>query len=88
MKAALVDRPSDRPERVFEPKLDGFRMLAYVDGREVRLVSRNEKAQEVMFHEVAAGLQSGRDPKRPRSPRRTAVRRAVGAAGQRVHAST
>jgi bifunctional non-homologous end joining protein LigD len=33
--------PFDDRGWVFEPKLDGFRALAFVDGRESRLVSRN-----------------------------------------------
>jgi DNA ligase D-like protein (predicted ligase) len=56
MKATLVDRPFDRPEWVFEPKFDGLRVLTYFDGRDVRLVSRNDKPQEGMFPDVAAGL--------------------------------
>src|SRR5689334_8428270 len=56
MAATLVDRPFDHPDWLFEPKLDGLRVLARFDGRAVALVSRNDKPQEGMFPDVAAAL--------------------------------
>jgi bifunctional non-homologous end joining protein LigD len=42
MLATLVDEPFDDDEWLFEIKWDGFRALAFVEGRRVRLVSRNQ----------------------------------------------
>jgi ATP-dependent DNA ligase len=36
-----IPEPLNHPESVFEPKIDGFRALAYVYGNRCRLVSRN-----------------------------------------------
>jgi ATP-dependent DNA ligase len=36
--------PPVSPDWIFEPKLDGFRALAYVEGGVCRLVSRNRNA--------------------------------------------
>jgi bifunctional non-homologous end joining protein LigD len=56
MMATLVSGPFEHPDWVFEPKFDGLRVLAYFDGRDVRLVSRNDKPQETAFPDVAAAL--------------------------------
>jgi ATP-dependent DNA ligase len=36
-----IPEPFDHPEFVFEPKIDGFRALAYVREHHCQLVSRN-----------------------------------------------
>src|SRR6516165_2118155 len=41
---ARFDAPFEHPDWIFEPKLDGFRALAYVEGGTCRLVSRNRNA--------------------------------------------
>ena len=41
MPLARLHAPFDDPDWIFEPKLDGFRAVAYVDGGAARLVSRN-----------------------------------------------
>jgi bifunctional non-homologous end joining protein LigD len=41
MLAAAADEPFDSPEFIYEPKWDGVRTLAFVDGGEVRLQTRN-----------------------------------------------
>ncbi|MGH2451713.1 MAG: DNA ligase D [Candidatus Limnocylindria bacterium] len=41
MLATSADRPFDSPDFAFEPKWDGVRTLAFVDGGEVRLQTRN-----------------------------------------------
>jgi ATP-dependent DNA ligase len=41
MHAAQVNRPFHREGWVYEEKVDGWRMLAYKVGNDVRLVSRN-----------------------------------------------
>src|SRR5262245_36378790 len=45
MAATLTRERFKTPEWVFERKLDGIRMLAFKDGSEVRLLSRNGKLQ-------------------------------------------
>jgi DNA ligase D-like protein (predicted ligase) len=58
MTATLVAQPFDQLDWVFEPKFDGLRVLIYFDGRNIRLVIRNEKPQEAMFPDVAAALRT------------------------------
>src|SRR5207247_2118280 len=41
MMAVAADEPFDSPDFVYEPKWDGVRTLAFVDGGEVRLQTRN-----------------------------------------------
>jgi bifunctional non-homologous end joining protein LigD len=41
---ARFDRPFEHPDWIFEPKMDGFRAIAYVEGGACRLVSRNHNA--------------------------------------------
>ena len=41
MIAAQIRQPFHRDGWVYEEKIDGYRMLAYKDGRTVRLESRN-----------------------------------------------
>lgn len=40
----------------FEPKYDGMRVLAFVDGARLRLVTRNGRDKAAQFPEVVAGL--------------------------------
>jgi hypothetical protein len=44
MPLARFDRPFEHPDWIFEPKMDGFRAVAYVEGGACRLVSRNHNA--------------------------------------------
>lgn len=55
MKARLVASPPEG-EWIYEIKLDGFRALAFKQGSEVRLLSRNEKDFAEKFPEVAGAL--------------------------------
>jgi bifunctional non-homologous end joining protein LigD len=41
MRLLRIPDPFDHPDFIFEPKIDGFRALAYVEGHRCRLVSRN-----------------------------------------------
>jgi ATP-dependent DNA ligase len=41
MPLARLDRPFHHPDWIFEPKLDGFRAVAYVEAGVCELVSRN-----------------------------------------------
>ena len=44
MPLARFDAPFEHPDWIFEPKMDGFRAVAYVEGGACRLVSRNRNA--------------------------------------------
>ena len=44
MPLARFDAPFEHPDWIFEPKLDGFRAIAYVEDGACRLVSRNRQA--------------------------------------------
>ncbi len=56
MLATLTqDRFSD-PDWIFERKFDGIRLLAFRDGRQVRLCSRNSQPLESSYPEVADAL--------------------------------
>jgi bifunctional non-homologous end joining protein LigD len=41
MRLLRIPEPFDHPEFVFEPKIDGFRALAYIRGHHCELISRN-----------------------------------------------
>lgn len=56
MLATLVDAPFDEPGWLYEVKWDGFRAIAYVDGKEVRLRSRNNKVFDKKFYPVHSAL--------------------------------
>ena len=56
MLATLVDAPFHRPGWVFEEKYDGFRFLAYKEGRRVTLLTRNMKDRTDEFADVAAAV--------------------------------
>jgi bifunctional non-homologous end joining protein LigD len=56
MLATLTDRPPTGGGWIYEPKLDGVRVLAYVTGGTVRLFSRNRKQIEGGYPELAEAL--------------------------------
>src|SRR5438067_2306496 len=56
MLCPLIDSAFDSPDWTFEPKFDGLRVLARFDGRDVALLSRNQKPQGARFPEISAGL--------------------------------
>lgn len=58
MLATLVDKPFDSKEWLFEIKWDGYRALAYVDGDEVTLISRNKKPFTDKYGTVKEALQN------------------------------
>ncbi len=47
MRLLRIPEPFDHPDFLFEPKIDGFRSLAYIDGRDCQLVSRNGRVYHV-----------------------------------------
>ena len=66
-------------EWVYEPKYDGFRALAFVDGDDVYLQSRNGKPLRRYFPELRVPGRRLRDRRRARDPgrrRRRGLRRA------------
>jgi bifunctional non-homologous end joining protein LigD len=56
MLATLVPEPFHRPGWVYEEKYDGYRILAYKEGKEVTLLSRNAKDRTETFSEVARAI--------------------------------
>jgi DNA ligase D-like protein (predicted ligase) len=56
MLCTLVAQSFEKPNWIFEPKLDGLRVLCTFDGRDWRLVSRNDKLQNAFFPEIVQGL--------------------------------
>jgi bifunctional non-homologous end joining protein LigD len=58
MLATLVAAPFHLPGWIYEEKYDGFRILAYKEGRTVTLLSRNLKDRTADFPEVAAAVRA------------------------------
>lgn len=56
MLATLVDQPFDRDGWLFEVKWDGYRAIAEVDSKRVRLYSRNQKSFEDKFAPIVRAL--------------------------------
>jgi len=52
----LVREPFHRDRWVYEEKYDGWRIVAYKDGRDVRLVSRTGRDHTERFAEIAAAI--------------------------------
>ncbi|HZR82419.1 MAG TPA: non-homologous end-joining DNA ligase [Candidatus Binatia bacterium] len=58
MLATLVDEPFHRPGWVYEEKYDGYRVLAYKEGRDVSLVSRTGKPCSARFPDISAAVRA------------------------------
>jgi DNA ligase D-like protein (predicted ligase) len=58
MLATLVEAPPTGSGWIYEPKLDGVRVLAHVTGGRVRLWSRNRKPLEGGYPELVAALET------------------------------
>jgi bifunctional non-homologous end joining protein LigD len=56
MLATLVEQPFHKPGWVYEEKYDGIRLLAYKEGKRVRLLSRNDIDRTSSYPEVAAAI--------------------------------
>ncbi|HLK22470.1 MAG TPA: non-homologous end-joining DNA ligase [Bryobacteraceae bacterium] len=56
MLASLVKEPFDAPGWVYEEKYDGYRILAYKEGREVTLLSRNGNDRTATFAPIASAV--------------------------------
>lgn len=57
MLASIADGAFDDPDWVFEPKLDGIRVLAFIKGSKVRLESRNGLDLSSQFPAICRQLQ-------------------------------
>src|SRR5512132_4409675 len=58
MLATLVAQPFNKPGWVYEEKYDGYRILAYKEGQDVTLYSRNAKDRTDTFSEVARAIET------------------------------
>lgn len=56
MLATLIDEPFDNKDWIFEIKWDGYRAVAYCDGANVELISRNLKPFTQKYAPVAKAL--------------------------------
>ena len=56
MLATLVEKPFHKPGWVYEEKYDGYRILAYKEGKRVTLLSRNGKDRSESFGDVAKAI--------------------------------
>src|SRR5919109_2433202 len=56
--ATLTDERFSREGWLFEPKLDGERCLAFRHGRDLRLLSRNQKRLNEKYPEITAAFDS------------------------------
>jgi bifunctional non-homologous end joining protein LigD len=56
MLATLVEKPFHKPGWVYEEKYDGYRILAYKEGKRVTLLSRNGKDHTESFADVARAV--------------------------------
>jgi bifunctional non-homologous end joining protein LigD len=52
MLASTADKPFDSQEWLYELKFDGVRLLAFVEGGEVRLLSRNGRSETARYPEL------------------------------------
>ena len=59
MLCTLLAEPFDDPKWIFEPKLDGLRVLCRVGPRALELISRNGKEQAAQFPEIVTALSRG-----------------------------
>src|SRR5260370_12736346 len=62
MLATLVSEPFHEPGWVYEEKYDGIRILAYKEGSQVTLLSRNDKNRTESFPAVARAVGALRPP--------------------------
>ncbi|AEW01162.1 DNA ligase D [Niastella koreensis] len=57
MLATLVDKPFDADNWLFEVKWDGYRAVAHCDGKQVSVISRNNKSFNEKFYPITAALE-------------------------------
>jgi bifunctional non-homologous end joining protein LigD len=56
MLGTLVDRPFHKPNWIYEEKYDGIRILAYKEGSQVSLFSRNDKKRTKDFPDIVGAI--------------------------------
>src|SRR5215469_1039806 len=56
MLATLVENPFHKPGWVYEEKYDGIRVLAYKEGKQVQLLSRNDIDRTRHFSEIVVAI--------------------------------
>jgi bifunctional non-homologous end joining protein LigD len=56
MQPTQVKQPFHHAGWIYEEKIDGYRMLAYKDGRHIRLVSRNNVDHGKRFPELVSAV--------------------------------
>jgi bifunctional non-homologous end joining protein LigD len=54
--AKLVNQVPDGEDWLYEMKYDGYRMIAFLEGRKVRLVTRNGNDYTTRFHDISTAL--------------------------------
>jgi bifunctional non-homologous end joining protein LigD len=57
MLATLTDKRFSDPDWIYEPKLDGVRLVVYRKGSKVRLMSRNKKERSAAYPEIAEAIE-------------------------------
>ena len=57
MLATLVDKPFDDPGWEYEIKWDGYRAIAFLNGQDVELKSRNNKSFKEKYYPITESLQ-------------------------------
>jgi ATP-dependent DNA ligase len=63
MAATLTQERFTGPEWIFERKLDGIRVLAFKQERDVRLLSRNRTVHGKLRHARLLGIRSDKSPR-------------------------
>ena len=86
MAPTLVHAPFHRDGWVYEEKADGWRIVAYKDGEQVRLLSRNGRDHTRRFRDIAGAISKllarslvldGEDAWTPKRSRGTVARQAI-----------
>ncbi len=62
MLASLSEKPFDGADWIFEPKLDGYRVVAYKNKDGVKLLSRNAKSMTPDLPQIASALEKQPTP--------------------------
>src|SRR5689334_4443011 len=56
MLATLVEKPREEPGWLYEVKWDGYRAVAYLNKKNVHLISRNDKSFDEKFYSLLTAL--------------------------------
>jgi hypothetical protein len=58
MLATLVRKPFDKKGWIYEEKYDGYRILAYKEGDQIKLMSRNDIDRTEHFSQIATAVKA------------------------------